>query len=118
MSRPNNKIRLYTLNYLRKMANKHDAPIWRRVRELLGRPKRRRIAVNLSKINRYTIDGDTVVVPGKVLGAGDIKKKIVIGAFDYSESAYKKLIEAGCTVLSIKELVERNPRGSGVKIII
>ena len=112
-----NKYFLETLNFLRKKAKDENAPIWRRVRELLYRPKRRRIAVNISRINRYTQDGDVVVVPGKVLGSGIMDHKIIIGAYDYSVTAYKKLKEAGCEVLSLRELVERYPKGSGVKII-
>jgi large subunit ribosomal protein L18e len=118
MSRPVNKILLKTLNLLRRSAREYQAPIWRRVREILGSPKRRRISVNISKINRYSVEGDVVVVPGKVLGAGEIGHKVVIGAFSYSDLAIKKLRDAGCEVLSIEELVRRYPKGNGVKIIV
>ncbi|MEM0057033.1 MAG: 50S ribosomal protein L18e [Candidatus Geothermarchaeota archaeon] len=113
-----NKYLLETLNYLRKSANKYNAPIWRYVYELLSRPKRKRIAVNLYKINKYTRDNDVVVVPGKVLGAGNIDHRITIGAFAYSASALKKLQNSNCTVLSIIELIERYNEGTNVKIII
>ena len=117
-ARPVNKELLETLNLLRKTAYKEDAKIWRRVRELLYKPKRRRVSVNISKINRYTDEGDLVIVPGKVLGSGFIDHKIIIGAYDYSLIARKKLIDAGCEVLSIKEFVKKYPKGSGVKIIV
>ncbi len=112
------KRRLYVLNLLRRTANKYDAPIWKRVRELLDKPKRQRVSVNISKINRYTGDGDVVVVPGKVIGSGSMDHKVVIGAYDYSLKAREKLLEAGCEVLTIEELVEKYPEGKGVKIII
>jgi large subunit ribosomal protein L18e len=118
MSKPENKFLVKTLNLLRRTANKYDAPIWKRVREIMEKPKRRRVAVNISKINRYTSDGDIVVVPGKVLGAGFMDHKVVVGAFSYSEMAIKKLKDAGCEVLSIEELVNKYPNGSGVKIIV
>ncbi len=113
-----NKFLLKTIVFLRKAANQYNAPIWKTVKEFLEKPKRKRVAVNISKINRYTKDGDMVVVPGKVLSCGEMKHKVVIGAFAYSERAKKKLIEAGCEVLTIEELVKRNPKGSGVKIIV
>ncbi len=118
MSKPKNTLLIKTLIFLRKSANKHNAPIWKRVRELLQNSKRRRVAVNISKINRYTMDGDSVIVPGKVLGSGFINHKVTIGAFAYSLAAREKLLNAGCTVLNIEEFVNKYPRGDGVKIIV
>ncbi len=112
------KRRLYLLNLLRRSAYQHRAPVWRRVRELLSRSRRRRMSVNISKINRYSGDGDVIVVPGKVLGSGSIDHKVVVGAYKYSLKAKMKLEEAGCEVLTIEELVRRYPDGKGVKIII
>jgi large subunit ribosomal protein L18e len=109
---------LETINLLRKTAYHEKALIWKRVRELLYRPKRRRIAVNISKLNRYTKEGDTVVVPGKILGSGYIDHKIKVAAYDFSLSARKKLKDAGCEILTIKELLSENPRGREVKIIV
>ncbi len=112
------KRRLYLSNLLRRTSNKYRAPIWKRVREILLRPRRRRVEVNISKLNRYTSEGDIVVVPGKVLGSGDIKHKITIGAYSYTLTALNKLRDAGCEVLTIEELINRYPEGRGVKIII
>ncbi len=112
------KRRLYVSNLLRRMSNKYEAPIWRRVRELLLKPRRRRVQVNISKLNRYTSEGDVVVVPGKVLGSGDMDHKIVIGAYSYTLTALNKLRNAECEVLTIEQLVDRYPDGKGVKIII
>lgn len=106
------------LTFLRKKAKENNAPIWRYIAELINRPKRRRVAVNISKINRYTKNGDWVVVPGKLLGAGQLNHKVNIAALKYSEKAYRKLRESGSTIMSIRELVEKNPKGSGVKIIV
>jgi len=118
VAKPVNKHILETINLLRKKSREEDVAIWRYVRELIYKPKRRRIAVNLSRINRYSKEGDMVIVPGKVLGSGYINHKIIIGALDYSITAKKKLLEAGCEVLSIKDFINRNPKGSGVKIIV
>jgi large subunit ribosomal protein L18e len=115
---PTNILIRMTIRKLRSAAHKNRAPIWRYVAELLDRPRRLRIVVNVSKINRHTKPGDTVVVPGKVLGAGRIDHPVTVAAIAFSEEAARKIVEAGGRVIHILKLLEENPRGSGVKIII
>ncbi len=115
---PTNILLRRTIRELRKAARQHDAPIWRYVAELLDRPRRLRYEVNVSKINRYTKPGDVVVVPGKVLGAGRLDHAVVVAAVGFSEEAVRKITGAGGRVMHILQLVQANPRGSGVKIII
>jgi len=104
------------ISRLRKAAREHDAPIWRRVAELLERPRRKRVAVNISRINRYTTDGDVVVVPGKVLSSGQLTHKVTVAAWAFSEKAREKIERVG-RAISIEQLLEEVPNGSGVKII-
>jgi len=54
--------------------------IWKDLARRLSKPARRRAEVNISKINRYTKEGEIVVVPGKVLGAGRLDHKVVVAA--------------------------------------
>lgn len=103
--------------HLRKSWRAYGARIWLDVAKRLARPRRKRVAVNISRINRYTSDGDVVVVPGKVLGAGTLSHPVTVAAFSFSKSAREKIIQAGGKCISIQELVEHNPKGSGVKII-
>jgi len=93
------------------------AAIWRRVAEDLKRPTRTRRRVNLSRINRHVKDGEVIVVPGKVLAAGKLEKKIKIAAWQFSNAAKEKIIAAGGKIFSLTELADQNPKGSGVKII-
>ena len=58
-----------------------------------------------------------VVVPGKVLGSGTLDHKITIAAFDFSDGAIEKLKESNCEMLSINELMSKNPKGSRVRVI-
>ena len=102
---------------LRKKARESQAGIWRDIADHLSRSKRRRIAVNVSRLNRYTQKGETVAVPGKVLGAGKIDHPINVAAFAFSEQARSKILEAKGKCLSILELVEKNPKGTNVKIL-
>ncbi|RLE82243.1 MAG: 50S ribosomal protein L18e [Thermoprotei archaeon] len=103
--------------YLRKQARAHGAPIWRYVAELLLKPRRQRIAVNISKINRYTNPNETVVVPGKVLGSGKLEHPVTVAAWSFSKKALEKIVKAGGKAIYIHEFIEQNPRGSNVKIL-
>lgn len=114
---PTNIVLRKMIRLLRKYAKENDAPIWRALAEALEKPARKRIAVNISRINRYTSEGDVVVVPGKVLGAGRIDHAVTVAALSFSEQAVKKIKEAGGRVLSILELAEENKKGSNIKII-
>ena len=115
---PTNERLRMLIRFLRKAAKEYNAKIWRYVAELLEKPRRKRIVVNIGKINRFVNDGDQVVVPGKVLGDGVLTKKVTIAAYSFSKSAYEKIIKAGAEAISIPELIRRNPKGSNVKIII
>lgn len=104
------------IHWLRKKSREHGAPIWRRVAELLERPTRIRVEVNVGKINRYTREGDVVVVPGKVLGCGTLDHSVTVAAWAFSKRAREK-VEAVGRAITIEQLVEENPRGSNVKIM-
>ncbi|MEM5827970.1 MAG: 50S ribosomal protein L18e [Candidatus Aenigmatarchaeota archaeon] len=104
--------------YLEKASKKNKAKIWKYVAELLSKPTRKRVEVNLYKIDRYAKDGEIVLVPGKVLSVGNVTKKIKIAAWRFSKAAKLKLEKSGIEIMSIKELVEKNPKGSNVRIII
>jgi large subunit ribosomal protein L18e len=103
---------------LNKYAKDYNAPIWSYVAEILSRPARKRVVVNLSKLNRYVNDGDVVVVPGKVLGGGNLTKKITLATVSISLTALEKVRESGSRVIHIRDLVKEYPKGSGVKVII
>lgn len=117
---PTSKELRLLIRLLRKAYRTYGAPIWRYLAELLEKPKRvrRLFVVNLSKINRYTQPGDTVVVPAKVLGAGHLDHPVTVAALKFSKSALEKIKAAGGEAISIPELIARNPKGSHVKILI
>jgi large subunit ribosomal protein L18e len=105
------------IRFLDKAAKENDAEIWRKVSEILQRVRRKRVAVNLSRINRYTQKDETVVVAGKVLGAGAVNHPVTVAAFAFSETALAKIKKARGKCLSLQELVKKNPKGSNVKMI-
>ena len=91
--------------------------IWKDIAERLAKPRSRMAEVNISRIARHTKEGDLIIVPGKILGSGDIAHSVTASALAFSKQAKEKIIKAGGECITIKELMERNPRGSGVKII-
>lgn len=105
------------LSSLISMLGKEKKPIWRKVRDELGKPRRNRVEVNLSKIQAYAADNGTVLVPGKVLGSGMLKKKLTIAAFSFSESAKRMIASAGGKAISIDSLHKANPEGREVLIL-
>jgi len=104
-------------SFLRKQSRENKVEIWRDIAERLTKPKRTRIAVNLSRLNRYTQKSETVAVPGKVLATGEITHPITIAAFAFSGKAREKIKAVRGRCVSFSDLIKKNPRGSNVKII-
>ena len=102
---------------LRKQSRETGVEIWRNIAKRLSSSRKRRVTVNVSRLNRYTTRGETVVVPGKVLGSGRIDHSINIAAFAFSDKAHSKILKAKGRCLSILDLIKKNSKGSNVKII-
>jgi len=96
---------------------KNKKPFWRKVAYGLSRPSRQKVEVSRSKIEQYAAENATVIVPGKVLGAGMLSKKITIAAFAFSESAKKLLDATGGKTVTIESLHKSNPEGKNVLIL-
>jgi large subunit ribosomal protein L18e len=105
------------IRFLTRQSRENEAEIWRDIAERLSKPSRKRIAVNLSRLNRYTQRNETVVVPGKVLGTGEINHRITVAAFTFSEKAKQKITTKKGKCLSFFDLVKKNPKGANVKVI-
>ncbi len=102
---------------LKKQSKNTGKGLWKRAAELLCKPRRQKIAVNLNKIDRYSEPGGTVLVPGKVLGHGKLTHEVKVAAYVFSSAALKKIREAKGEALTMEELIERNPEGKRVKIL-
>ena len=114
---PTNIVLLKLVAELKKRSNEQEAEIWRRVADDLERPTRQRRVVNLSSISRYTKENEIIVVPGKVLGSGDLEHKLTISAFQFSDGAKEKIEKAGSKIVPLLELSKDNPSGKGIRII-
>ena len=109
---PTNPILIETIESLEEA----NASFWNDVAQNLGKVNRRRPEVNLSDIERNTSEGDTVVVPGKVLGSGRLSKKVNVAAFKASNNARNQIEESG-DFMFIEDLFEENPEAEGLKMV-
>lgn len=106
-----------TIAALKRKGRQNKSPVWLRVADFLGKPRRSRMAVNVSRIARNTKKGDVVAVPGKVLAAGLVGHSVRIGAFKFSQTARAKIEKAGGSCVSLTKLADEHPKGTKVKIL-
>ena len=99
-----------------RLAKKTKKRLWRRVAEILSAPRRRQVKVNIGKINKYAKPGDTIIIPGKVLGKGELTKKLTVVAFEYSASAIKKLESSGCSTHRLIEYLDKDVRNAKLMV--
>lgn len=102
---------------LKKASIKNKAPIWSTLAEQAQKPGIAQRLVNITKINRVTADNDIVVIPGKVLGTGNISHKVTLCSFSISTAAANKIKGAGGKIISYSDLIAKFPTGKGVRII-
>ncbi len=93
---------------------KQKAKIWTIIAKYLANPKRKQIGVNLEKLNKLTKDKDIVIVPGKVLGKGNLEHEITLACFKLTDSAKEKMGKS--KIVDIKSLLGEKP--SNIKLII
>lgn len=105
------------ISTLKEESRNNDVLIWRDIAKRLEKPSRRYAQVNLSKINRYAKEGEVVLIPGKVLGAGELKTSVTIAALDFSGTAIDKINEISGKYLTIEQILEENPSGSKIRIL-
>ncbi len=102
---------------LKKASIENDVQLWKSVAVVLEGSTKKRPAVNLSKIDKYSKEGETAVIPGKVLSMGLLTKNLTIAAYSFSASALEKIKLSGSKAVSIHELVKKNPKGSRVRVL-
>lgn len=94
-----------------------ENPIWKAIARSLNRPQRKGYEVNLLRIEKYAKPREKIIVPGVVLGVGEIKKAVTVAALKFSGAARGKIEKAGGKCLAIEEMMKENPKGKGVRIM-
>ena len=112
-----NQIVIQMVKALRGASKKNNAPIWERLADMALKPTRAKRTINLGQLDKFVADNDVVVVPGKVLGTGNLSHKITLCSFSISTTGAKKITESGGKVLDISQIIKNHPTGKGVKII-
>ncbi len=95
------------------IAGRKKVGLSKKLLKLIDVPTRRRKDSDIYKINKYTKENDSVIVPGKVLSEGALDHKISIAALGYSKKAQEEIKRSGSRIVKMEELMnEKN-----VKII-
>jgi large subunit ribosomal protein L18e len=102
---------------LKEKSYQEDVAIWKDVAKRLERSNRRKAEVNISQINRHSSPDETVLVPGKILGSGELNHKVNVIALNFSKRAEEKIAAAGGECLDISEILDKNPKGNKIRII-
>lgn len=90
---------------------------WIEIAGILSSPRINKININLDKINREAKEGETIIVPGKVLSQGEISKKVKIVALNFSEKAKEKILKAKGETISIMDEIKKNPDAKNMRVI-
>ncbi len=106
-----------TIKELKKTSIDNKSKLWKRVASDLEKSTRNKRLVNIYKIDKYAKTGEIIIVPGKVLGTGNLTKKVTVAAYNFSESAFEKINDAKGEAISIIELMKKNPNGKKVRIL-
>ncbi|MBI4173779.1 MAG: 50S ribosomal protein L18e [Candidatus Aenigmarchaeota archaeon] len=91
------------------------APFWKAVARSLNRPRRVQFCVDIADLSKN--GSNAVLVPGNVLGNGDMDKELTVAALRFTQSAASKIKKAGGEAISIAELLERSPKGAKVMLM-
>jgi len=90
---------------------------WIEAAAVLSGPRRNFVNLNLGEIDSQAKDGEMIVIPGKVLSQGEIKKKIKIIALNFSGKAKGKLEKGKISHSIITEEIEKNSEGKNIRIL-
>jgi large subunit ribosomal protein L18e len=116
-TKPKNEAVKGLIEGLHRQSFEKEAPVWAAVAKALNRPRRKGVSVNLFSIEKSAKAKDAVVVPGSVLGFGDVSKAVNVAALRFSASAKQKIENAGGKCMGIQDMAKSNPTGKGVRIL-
>jgi ribosomal protein L18E len=92
-------------------------PAWREIASVLSGPNSGRANKNLGEIEKNCKEGEVIVISGKVLSGGELKKKIKIVGFSFSKKAVDKLKKDKIDHSYILDEVKKNKDAKGVRVL-
>lgn len=105
------------LRKLIKEMDRSNSKFWKSISKLLNKPRRKRFEVNVFKINKFCKENETVLVPGIVLGNGEINKKVNVVALKFSKNAKRKIEDAGGKTINIWDGFKKIKKIKDIRII-
>lgn len=114
---PTNQGTKVLIQELRKESSTRKAALWRRIADDLEKATRSRRIVNVSRLARYTKPNEVIVVPGKVLGSGELNHSITVAALSFSKAAKEQITAAKGKAITIDELLKQTTKPADIKII-
>ena len=112
----NEKLKAF-LEEVKDSGHKTKSAFLLRIAGDLGKSTRQRRVVNLSRISRHSKDGETVVVPGKVLASGELSHPVTIAAWKFSEQALDKIRKSKSKAMAIPELIAGGVKGKKIRVL-
>lgn len=100
---------------LMEKGEKEKVPLWTAIAKALNKPRKNQAKVNIYKIEKYAEKGQTIVVPGTVLGQGILTKPVKVFALKFSASARKAILSVKGSCMDISEITKIERKG--VKIM-
>ena len=117
INRKSNAELVQAITSLKKAARDNDAPIWKSIAKRLEGPSRNWPTVNISKLEYNSQKNSKIVVPGKLMGSGNLTKKVTVSAYSFTKSATEKIEKAGLKFVHYSDFIKSNPKGKDVMVI-
>ena len=105
------------VNLIETIIKSKKNPNWIKTSNIISGSTKKQVSINLDEIDKKAKDNETIVIHGKVLGVGEVNKKIKIVALDFSSSAKEKLKKAGIEMREIKDEIKENPDAKNIHIL-
>jgi len=100
---PTNPILKALIEDLKRKSIEKQSNFLKNIAEKLNKPRRQRIEVNLADIERHVKKNETIIIPGVVLGYGELTKPVTISAWKFSKPAKQKIENSKGKAMSIEE---------------
>ena len=108
ITKTTNKILYDTIIMLKKKSTESKRKVFRAVANILSSSASLRAQINLDKIDKHSKKDEYIIIPGKVLGTGDLTKPINIIGFAASNSAIEKIKKSGGNFFEIIDYLKGN----------
>ena len=116
MSNPNSKTNAQLvdiINQLKAQSRETGSAVWRDVAIRLSKSRKNWAQPNLSRVSRHAPEGATILVPGKLLGSGEVSSNHTVAAYSVSNGAREKIETAGGRIMTYGGFDERKPIRKG-----